>query len=199
MLLGFVSCDTNKTFKSKEEMLRYLKEGDNNYMQYKTVNGIDFSLLYRPTDLLVSQEIEGEQVETSRIDSLREHYGKYLYFNLGISKHNKDILNVLPKNQAEYGALVNQLAFGMRNKVHLFTQNRDTIPLVDFIFPRMYGMSKSTNIMLVFSKDEKKMSTNFLNLTIGDMKLNTGEIKFKISSDHIKNEPQLSFKKLIND
>ena len=63
-------------------MLKYLKEDDNNYMQYKTVNGIDFSLLYRPTDLLVSQEIGGEQVEASRIDSLREHYGKYLYFNL---------------------------------------------------------------------------------------------------------------------
>lgn len=194
LLYSLCSCSSNKTFNSKVELLDYLKDPDNGYLQSKSVNGVDFILMYRPTDLLVLQEIEGKETGPKLIDSLRKHYEQYLYFNLSLSKHKKDLLSVVPNNQAEYGALVNQLAFQMREKIHLFTQHKDTLQLVDFVFPRMYGMSKSTNMMFIFSKEEKTLNSNFLQFSISNMDLKTGEVKFKILSENIKNEPQLSFK-----
>ena len=48
-----------------------------------------------------------------------------------MSKNNQELLSVAPKNQNEFGAMVNQLAFGMQDKVHLFTAQKDTIELAD--------------------------------------------------------------------
>jgi len=99
---------------------------------------------------LVDQEIGGEKVSKTEIDSLRKKYNKYLYFNLSMSRNNKELLSTTPQNRNEFGAMVSQLAFEMGNKVHLFTENRDTIEIADFVCPRMYGMSKATTIMFVY-------------------------------------------------
>ena len=53
------SC-SSKTFDTKQELWTYLKEESNGYLQSKNINGYDFSLLYKPTDLLVEQELGSE-------------------------------------------------------------------------------------------------------------------------------------------
>ncbi len=82
----------------------------------------------------------------------------------------------------------------MRDKVHLFTQSKDTLEMADFIYPRMYGMGRSTTIMFVYPKDKQKLQEDYLNFTIEDLGLYTGEVKFKIETEKIKKEPQLAFK-----
>ena len=163
--------------------------------------------MYRPTDLLVKQEL-GDKVtergslslstplktglvEVSRSEELRKKYNKYLYFNLSMSINNQELLSVAPKNRNEFGVMVNQLAFGMGEKVHLYTQSKDTLELADFIYPRMYGMSKATTIMFVYPRDKDALKDEYLNFTIEDLGLYTGEVKFKIDTEKIKNEPQL--------
>ena len=87
--------------------------------------------------MLVKQELgdnlSQSEVEVSRIKELRNNYNKYLYFNLSMSQNNQELLSTAPKNRNEFGAMVNQLAFGMGDKVHLFTQSKDTLELADFI------------------------------------------------------------------
>ena len=46
--------------------------------------------------------------------------------------------------------MVNQLAFGMREKVHVYTQKKDTLEMLDYNYPRMYGMSPTTDILLIY-------------------------------------------------
>lgn len=187
-----ISCDT-KNFNTEKELLDYINQKRNGYTQNKSVNGYDFKLTYRPTDLLVNQEI-GDNITSKKIKTLREKYNKYLYFNLSMGKNNQEILNGLVGNKNEFGVMVNQLAFGMNEKVHLYTQSKDTIELADFIYPRMYGMSKSTNILFVYPRVKDKLNQEVLNFTVEDLGFYTGEIKFKIDTKIINKEPQLLFK-----
>lgn len=185
------SCSSKK-FDSKEALWTYLKEKENGYLQQKNINGYDFSLLYKPTDLLVAQELE-EDASKERLNALLEKYKKQLYFTLSMSRNGKELLSTTPKNRQEFGAMVNQLAFGMRDKVHLFTQKKDTLAMLDYNYPRMYGMSQATTILFVFPRMDKYLREEVLNFTIQDLGNYTGEVKFKIQTDKIKKEPELKF------
>ncbi|MDA9316695.1 hypothetical protein N9Q58_02130 [Polaribacter sp.] len=194
LILGvylLVSC-AQKSFETQEALWTYLKDEDNGYLQQKNINGYDFSLLYKPTDLLVAQEL-GANRSQEKIAALREKYKKQLYFTLSMSRNGKELLSTTPKNRQEFGAMVNQLAFGMRDKVHLFTQKKDTIEMLDYNYPRMYGMSQATTILFVYPRDEKYLREETLNFTIQDLGNYTGEVKFKIQTDKIKKEPELKF------
>jgi hypothetical protein len=191
LFIVFYSC-SSKTFDKKEDLWTYLKNPDNGYLQQKNINGYDFSLLYKPTDLMVAQEL-GENISKERITALREKYQKQLYFTLSMSRNGKELLSTTPKNRQEFGAMVNQLAFGMGENVHLFTQNKDTLELLDYNYPRMYGMSQSTTMLFVYPRDEKQLREETLNFTIQDLGTYTGEVKFKIETDKIRNEPRLKF------
>lgn len=186
-----ISCQT-KTFDTKEELLTYIKNPDNGYFHTKTVNGVTFSLLHRPTDLLVSQEIS-EHPTQREIDSLRNKYDKYLYFNLSISKNGQELLSTVPKDRNEFGAMVNTLAFGMRDYVHLVTNKKDTIEMADYVYPRMYGMSNKTTMMLVYPKDEVLKSANKLTLGIRELVQGTGDVKFSEYLKLIIKQPNLLF------
>jgi len=192
LLIGMLLLSCNgKVFSNEEELLEFIKDESNGYVQHKSVNGVDFTLMYRPTDLLVKQEL-GDSINKDKIEQLRDTYSKYMYINLSMSKNNQELLSTAPKNRNEFGAMVNQLAFGMNKKVHLYTQNKDTLEMANFIYPRMYGMGRATTIMFVYPRE--KLKEGILNFTIEDLGLYTGEVKFKIDSENIKNEPQLSFK-----
>ncbi len=189
--LLLTSCST-KTFDTSEELMQYIQQPENEYVYTKTVNGVDFSILYKPTDLLVDQELI-DDAEASRVDSLRSKYGKYLYFILSMSKNNQELLSNVAGNKQQFGAMVNQLAFGMEQKVHLYTPKKDTIAMADYIYPRMYGMSGSTTMLLVYPREEDIKNEEYLNITIEDLGFYTGEVKFKIPTGIINNELKINF------
>ncbi|WP_417800650.1 hypothetical protein [Tenacibaculum sp.] len=193
-ILMLLSSCTSKTFETKELMWKYLQDKNHNYLQEKNVNGYDFTLLYKPTDLLVDQEL-GDEVTSEKVAKLREKYSQYIYFTLSMSRDNKELLSTTPRNRQEFGAMVNELAFGMDKKVHVFTPKKDTLDLLDYVYPRMYGMSRATTMLFVYPRDEKYLQEAYLNLTIGDLGTYTGEVKFKVPTKIIKNEPTIKFKK----
>ncbi|MBW1296614.1 hypothetical protein [Aquimarina litoralis] len=195
ILLGallLTSC-TTKTFDNKEELWEYVNNPENEYIHTKTVNGVDFSLVYKPTDVLVDQELSG-QTTAKKIDSLRNKYGEHLYFNLSMAKNNKELLSNIAGNKQQFGAMVNQLAFGMEQKVHFYTSKKDTIAMSDYIYPRMYGMSGATTILLVYPKEAIVTNQEFMTLSIEDLGFYTGEVKFKVPTKIFKNELEIAFK-----
>ena len=185
------SCGS-KEFDSEEALWAYIKDPENAYLQEKTVNGVDFTLLYKPTDLIVAQEIGSKDATTKEIDSLRNKYNKYAYFNLSISKSNQEILNSVAGDRNQFGAMVNTLSFGMEDKMHMYSNKRDTIALLDYVYPRMYGMSKSTSLLLVYSAEELEKYTH-LNLSVEDMGLGTGEVRIKLNPNSLKKRTQINF------
>lgn len=188
-ILLLESC-AQKTFDTNEELIEYVNNPENGYSQQKSVNGVDYEITYRPTDMVVKQLLNNNY-KNEEVDSLRNEYGKYIYLNLSLSKNNKEILNSMVKGRVEFGAMVNQLAFKMGKKVHLMNQARDTLELLDYIYPREYGMGRTTNMMFVYSRNQNLLKGDYIQLTIEDIGLSTGEVGFKIASKLLKNEPKL--------
>jgi len=192
LLLLLIISSCTKTFDTQEEMNDFIKDEDNGYNYKKTIVGVDYVLQYRPTDLLVKQEL-GDEIDVARVEKLRQKYNKYLYFNLSMSKNNQELLNGVARDKAKFGQMVNELAFGMEEKVHLYTPEKDTLAMADFIYPRMYGMSNATSIMIVYPRETKFMNQDYLNFVIEDLGLDTGDIKFKLNMQALQNQPQLRF------
>ncbi|MGW9686763.1 hypothetical protein [Flagellimonas sp. 2504JD1-5] len=190
-LILLIGCGQN-TFDSEKELLSYVQKTANGYHHEKAIGNVVYTLTYRPTDVLVRQEL-GTSFSQEDVDKLREKYGNYLYFNLGMKANNQELLNSQAGNRNAFGAMVNQLAFGMGQKVHLISQKRDTIPMADYIYPRMYGMSNSTSMLLVYPKDKRLLEEEFFHFTIEDLGLATGEVGFKIPVKPLKNEPTINF------
>ena len=189
LLFGVLISCSNKSFNTKEEMMTYLKNPDNGYFQEKTINNVYYSLLYKPTDLMVQQELGNS--DTLDVSKLRAHYNKYMYFVLSMSRNGQELLNSSTGSRAEFGAMVNQLAFDMDKKVHLYTQQKDTLMLLDYIYPRTYGMTPNTTMLFVFPKDKKYLEKDELSFTIEDLGFYTGEVKFKVPINNIVSEPKL--------
>jgi hypothetical protein len=190
ILLAFTACNTS--FDNQEDLDEYLSDTKHGYFYEKEINGVTYSLRYRPTDVLVKQEM-GTATNKNKVEELREKYRSYIYFILRISKGGEEILSSQSNNKNSFGSMVNQLSFDLDQKINLYTTENDTIKMLDFVYPRMYGMSKSTSVMMVFPRDEKEMRGDFLNFVIQDIGLGTGNVKFKIDIQALNNEPGLNF------
>lgn len=188
-ILAVTSCRKN-TFKNKKALYTYLKNEENGYIQSKSVNGTTYTVLYKPTDLLVLQALD--TISEIGVNQLREKYGKYLYFSLQFSKNGKPLLSTVADRQV-FGRMVNQLSFAMGEKVHLYTHEKDTLRLLDYHYPRMYGMHPSTNMLFVYPRGESFLNSEYLVLSIEDFGLQTGDLKFKFETEKIKREPKIKF------
>jgi hypothetical protein len=193
LLFVILATSCNKTFENQEEMTTYLKDEDNGYIYTKSLSGINYVLQYRPTDLIVKRELTNINDKTE-VKALREKYCKFLYFNLSMSKNNQELLNSFSGNEIKFGKLLNDLAFNIDKKIYLYTPKKDTLHMLDFIYPRMFGMSNNTTIMIVFPRKDKYLNEPYLNFIIKDLgDDNSQEIKFVINTQKIKEEPQLLF------
>ncbi|HEX8269341.1 MAG TPA: hypothetical protein VF581_05575 [Flavobacterium sp.] len=173
-------------------MKNFVMDESTGYTNTKTVNGVKFTLTYNPTDLMIKREIRDDST-ANNIRRLREKYRRNLYFNLSISKNNQELLtDVIPRKQ-QYVEMVDQLLFNMKDKVHLISGEKDTIPMTDYIYPRMYGMAQSTTILIVYPRDEKLLKGNEFDFIVDDIGLETGDIKIRMNTKIIKNEPSLIY------
>ena len=193
MLTIIISSCGNKSFNTAEEISAFISEEDNGYKYSKEVNGVNYSVQYRPTDLMVQQELVGKSNEQDII-RLRDKYSKNLYFNLSMSIEGKELLSNTAIDRNKFNQLVNDLVFNMPEKVALLSAKKDTLSIIDCIYPRMYGMSNSTTILIIYPRDKEILNEEFIYFIIQDLGLNTGEIKFKIPTKQLNKEPKLNFK-----
>jgi len=190
LTLALCSC-SSKSFKDKKTLTLFLQDKDNGYSSYKSINEIDFNVMYRPTDLLVEQELM-ESFTLEEIDGLREKYKNHIYFNLSISKNNQEILSNFSRDRNRFGKMINELAFGMEDKLNLVTETRDTVSMTDFIYPRLYGLSPTTTILIVYPREEVLQGGASFKIVLKDMGLGTGDVSFRFKTNLIEKDPQLN-------
>ncbi len=187
----FQSCH-KKVFKTKQDLLAYVVEEKHELTKHKQINGVDFVLTYRPTDLLVAQEIQIGQ-EQNQIEKLRDKYSGYMYFNLSMSYKNREVLTAALRDRSKYQHVLKNLAFNMRNKIKIYNKEGETFPLADCIFPRMYDLDGKNTLLLVVKRDEQLLKTDSFKITLKDIGLYTGEVTFKVPSRAILQQPSISF------
>lgn len=180
--LGFlISC--NRTL-SQEELIAYVQNPKNGLVHEKELNGTKLKLTYKPYQLLVQQEMQGiDSLTKEKEQEILKRYSQQDYFVLSISQGGKEILSSAADRQ-KFSQMVNQFAFGMGQSVMLTTAERDTLPLLDFHYPRLYGMAPSTDILFVFEKEKQK--TEYLTFYLDEFGLRTGDTRFKIEAGSIK-------------
>ena len=178
---------------SEKKLISYIKNPENGVLIEKEIGIINYKVYYRPSDLLVNQELKAHEINTdSLIDHYKGIYHKNLYFMLSLSQNKQEVLNNLASNKQRFGSMVNQLAFGMDQKVTLITSEKDTLVLLDYVYPRTYGVSNSTDMLFAF-ENKYINQAEWIQLLIEDFGLQTGDVRFKFLTKDIRKIPTLIF------
>jgi hypothetical protein len=187
----FFSCQSKLT---EAELKTYIQNPENGVTQEKKINNVEYKVTYKPTGLMINQELRNISRTPGLLDSLQQKYDRYHYFMLSVNVNNRDVLSSKTGNRADFGNAVYQLSFNMNEKTFLVSDQRDTLGLVDYVFPRMYGMSPTTNMLFVFEKGNGKSIESF-KLHINEFGLNTGNTKYKFLTEDINRIPEIKYEK----
>ncbi|WKN45337.1 hypothetical protein [Tunicatimonas pelagia] len=178
------------TYLSEAELQRYVRDADHGLRQKKQANELQITLQYRPTDLLVAQELNGS-TSSAKVDSLRQKYGQYAYFVLSLSADKQDAL-YRSANYARFSEQLQTLAFRMGKYTQLVTSEEDTIPVSDFVFPRLYGYGSSTDVLFAFAREELAEDA-WVQFDLQEFGMGTGSQKFRFRTEDWKKTPQIQF------
>jgi hypothetical protein len=176
---------------SIDELTQFVNDPDNNLIQHIESRGFAITVSYRPTDILVQQEIGDEVVESGFIESSRAKYRDYYYFILSLAKNNSEVLTPA-SGLDQYSELVQTLSFRMGQFVTMTTSGTDTISVADFMLNRTFGMSSSTDLLFVFSK-EKSKNADWVQFNLNEFGLGTGNQRFRFKVKDLESSPQLRF------
>lgn len=182
---SFISC-TKKELNDKEYSI-YLQDEDHGLIKSDSIDGVLYSISYRPTDLMVQQSLQNAQRDALVIDSLKKVYSGYQYFLLNISSEESDVLSYTDRQ--DFSRVLQDISFHMQDMVYALEDDKDTIYLMDFNTPRFYGVAKATTILLAF-KQEKKTSEYF---TIHLKGLFGGQLNFKFRNEDLTDVPRMKF------
>jgi hypothetical protein len=188
-LAGIVLC-CKKEVATSEELLQYTLDNGNGLVKKNQTGSIQMQVAVRPTDLLVSQQIEGTQATGEDVLKWRNTYGKYLYFTLSLSHNGNELLT--PALQGQFSEILSTLSYRMPTYVCLTTSHGDTLEVVDAVLNRTFGMAQSTDLLFAFNKD-KLGDAAWLQFNLNEFGLNTGHQRFRFEISDLANVPELKF------
>ena len=174
-----------------ERLNAYVQAEKNGMVKTVTRKGYELTLYHRPTDLWVAQELKNEVFSDSLVSSLRKRYSQYLYFILKISRNKKDALYA-SDNFGDFSDLLQTLSFRMGAYTKMVTSKKDTIPLGDSHYSRLYGRSGSTSVMLAFHKEQIK-NTEWVQVDLKDLGIGTGRTVYRFKTSKLLNTPNIDF------
>lgn len=184
------SCNSKCT---PQELSEYIQEEHNGLIKVKKLGDTEVELIYKPSDFLVKQELSGKESLTEKdILKAKENYNKGLYFTLNLSKKGQELEVGALQSPQEFSKRVQQLSFGMRERIHIKTLENDSIPLLDYIYPRMYGMTGKSTMLLVFDRAQATKG-NWFDVYINGYDLGIGINKFRFQVKDIQQTPELDF------
>jgi hypothetical protein len=189
-LLFFTSIIACRKTMSAQELEEYITKEENGLVQTTLENNIKVQAIFRPSDLLVFQEVKNrENLTEARIQEVKNNYAGNIYITVNISQDGQDPLYQLGDELA-YGEVLKQLAFRMSEKAALVTSTQDTIPVTDYIFSPMYNMSGAVSVLFVF-KDVRIASSEWIDFELKDPGLHTGDRKFRFECRDIEKIPEV--------
>ncbi len=193
LLLSMLLCACTPKYMSEEELQKFVLE-NSELSKKREFKGYEIQLYYKPTDLLIAQELGGELAKSKEeLERLQQKYANHEYFILSLSKNNKEALYQMGNGFDQFSEIVQTLSFNMGNYVNSTTSGKDTVEIDDYVFPRTYGMGMSTNIMFVFSK-EKSKDDEWIQVNIKEFGMGLGNQVFRFKREELENLPSINFK-----
>lgn len=187
--LIMTSCSTPEYLPAKE-LQEFIHDESNGLSKSAQTEVVSMKLSYRPADFLVWQELESEP-DSSIAKKAFANYNQYLYYIMQLSAGERDALYGTSIDQVDFSEKLQTLSFRMQEFINMTTSENDTIPLAEAYYSRMFGMSNSSDVLLVFSKEQIN-EDEWLSINSKEFGFKTGRRSFRFRLEDIKNTPKLT-------
>ena len=175
----------------KTELLSYLNDPEHKLVVADSSDAVTYKVYFKPSDLIAARYLSKHD-QHPNIDSLRKSHGNYLYFNLCVSYQGKDLFaQQIPG--INFAELQKRASFGLDQYISLNDDRGKSYKLVDYNYTRLYAMTMSTNILLVFKNDASD-PVQYYELTVRDFVTDTSDkLLFTFYKTDILKAPELNF------
>jgi len=182
----FIATNACNTIDKKDpvQLAAYIEKESHELKKTIEVEDKKVQLSYRPTILLVQQELKGITKPTNKqLEEAKQKYSPYYYFILSIKAGDKDALYGGSVNFQQFSENLQKLSFQMNEFVYALSGN-DTVPLTDFFTPNMFGYGKQTEVLLVFERN--KIKDNQLIINLEELGLGLGRQSFEFEKEKLE-------------
>lgn len=190
VLLTQVRCGRPE-YLSEKDLLEFVSDEKNRLCKTVSGGGIDAKVIYRPTDLLVAQElIKSKEPSPDQIEKARKKYGDYYYFILSLSKDDREVITPASLGSSRFGDLLQTVSFRMGQFVNLTTSSSDTIAVSDYVYNRTFGMGSSSDLMMVFSR-ERCIGQQWVQFNLREFGLGIGNQSLRFNVKDLNRAPKI--------
>lgn len=191
--LGLLTAACSASAADPAQYRAYLADPAHGLTHTQTVNSVTVTCTYRPTDLLVAQEVEAaaNTVSAPQLDSLRRSYAGKTYCVLALAKDSVAIENQFATNATAFAHTLAYLNTGIAADVFLVTSPRDSVPALASMYPRQYGTTGRSTVLLIFDTHKMRPQQGF-HLTFRGTAFGLGTLRFPFTAASLAAVPALT-------
>ena len=172
-----------------EEYKNWVNNPENGLIKDRVVKDLTFKVYYRPIDYQLVKEIDfSKEYSIEELTKLRNGVGGSEYFMMTISSEIANLKegDIASKSatSAEYLEKMEELSFGMENRLRLIVDGDTLAPLL-FHHERGYELAQSQNYLIAFSTKEDKMQKE-MTFVYDDKIFGVNKLNFKFAIDKNK-------------
>lgn len=145
---------------------------------------------YRPTGLLVAQELASRSASAATLDSVQHAFNGKRYFSLSFSQGGAEIENQFVTNPSAFANTLAYLNTGIAEDVFLVTAAHDSVPALASAYPRQYGTTGRSTVLLIFDTHQLPPNQDMRLVYRGD-RFNLGTLQFPFAAADLASVPAL--------
>lgn len=186
-LISLTSCSTSS--REAPALRNYVQDPGHGLTHHIETGPVSVTCTYRPTDLLIAQEL-ARNANSVPLDSLRRTYAGKTYFALTLAQNEVEIEDRYLPDNAAFTQALSYLSTGIAADVFIVTATRDSVAALAAIYPRQYGTTGRSTVLLVFDSQKLDLQQGFT-FTFHDRFFNLGTLRFPFAADDLQALPQL--------
>lgn len=167
-MVGIIFYGCVRKANSVQELLDYSFSQRNGLCKVVQKGDVRIEFVYRPTDLIVAQEIKGRKLSPYGLDSMRSLYKNLDYFLMKIRKKGAEIETYYARYPDKFALVNSYLSSGIAEDVKLI-HRLDTISARAAIHTRTFGSNLSTDVLIAFESSLRTKSGSVQMLFIDSM------------------------------
>jgi hypothetical protein len=179
-------------FVTEQSLLQYMQDPGNGLCKATKQGGVEISAIYRPTDLLVAQELGVKAFSGEELSQYRSKYSTYAYFTLSFSKDNRDALYGTATSYGDFSENLQKLSFRLREYLQMTTSAQDTVHMADYHFSRMHGMGGSTQVLVAFDRQDI-VDKEWVQLNLAELGFGAGRVNLRFTTRDLLSAPSIDF------
>jgi len=172
------------------DYVRWVNEKENNLVFQKSIDNIQFSILFKPIDYIICKELRKDQISEAEYENIKSQLGDLQYFDLRVKVNgfNEEFLKYNLSSSSDYDRKVNYCAFQMQSDIKI-VEGLDTIPCSLFHFERAFDVVPYGEFILGFEKSNRPAKEK--TFILYDKIFNKGIVKFTFDVSNITHLPKL--------